>query len=257
VADVTVVAISGSSGLFGSAFLAKLPKELQISGSVKLRSLTTLEIYNEVEVLAAAGTKTFLHLAWPASSFVGNYRSSEENFEVLRKTIILEEACFEFGISFIGVGSVLDKVGDVKNYYHLTKFACRQMLDSQIQSESIAWIRPYYVFNNDSWPEFIHENKSLPVRILNNSPRDFIHLDDVVTGLFAIIKHGILGEIDLGSGLMTKPSELCDVLGKRYQIESEPSGEMIGSELLYSHQHPRLLEHWAPKTTHTLLKERK
>lgn len=256
-ADVTLVAISGSSGLFGAAFLAKLPKELQISGLLKLKSLTTSEIYKEVEKLAATGTKTFLHLAWPASSSVGNYRSSEENFHVLRKTIILEEACFVSGISFIGVGSVLDKVSAIKNYYHLTKFVCRQMLNSQIHNESIAWVRPYYVFNTDSWPQFIHENKSLPVRILDNSPRDFIHLDDVITGLFAIIQHGILGEIDLGSGLMTKPSELCDALEKKYQIESEPPGDMIASEILYSHQHPRLLEHWSPNATHALVKARK
>jgi nucleoside-diphosphate-sugar epimerase len=255
-ADATLVAISGATGLFGKAFLAKLPNEIKISGSLRLRNLSTLEIYREVEKLASIGTKSFLHLAWPASSSLGNYRTSEENFDVLQKTVILQSACLQNGVSFVGLGSVLDKVREVENYYHLTKFVCRKFFESQILDRTLTWVRPYYVFNHDSWPEFMHVNNSPIVRILNNSPRDFIHLDDIVTGLFAIIEHRIMGEVDLGSGLMTKPSDICEALGKKYRIESNPSGNLTTLNVLYAHPHLGLSEYWTPKITLSLVKEK-
>lgn len=256
-ADATLVGISGASGLFGTALLSKLPKEIVVSGSIDLRSLSTSEIFREVARLAEAGSECFLHLAWPASSSVSNYRFSAENFEVLQKTIILQEACLQTGIHFIGLGSVLDKVSEIENYYHLSKFACRQMLMPRILDESITWIRPYYVFDDQSWPEYLHATKNLPVKILNNSPRDFIHLDDVTTGIIAIICHKIKGEIDLGSGMMTKPSDLCEAFGKQYQIESDMPIQLAHNDLLGSQTHSLLSQYWVPNRTRTLVKEKK
>jgi nucleoside-diphosphate-sugar epimerase len=256
VADATLIGLSGESGLFGSAFLSNIPQEICISGSINLRSLSATEIFSEVEKLAKLGSESFLHLAWPASSSLGNYRFSEENFDVLQKTIILQDACMRTGINFIGIGSVLDKVSTVENYYHLAKFACRQMLKARILDETITWIRPHYVFNDVSWPEFIHANNNLPVIIFNDSPRDFIHLDDVITGIIAIISHKIKGEIDLGSGIMTKTSDLCNALGKQYKIESDMSMQHLNNNQRSAQSHSRLSQYWAPNKTRTLLKER-
>jgi nucleoside-diphosphate-sugar epimerase len=254
VADTTLIGLSGESGLFGSAILSNLPQEIRISGMINLRSLPTVEIFREVEKLAKLGSESFLHLAWPASSSLSNYRFSEENFEVLQKTIILQDACMQTGINFIGIGSVLDKVSTVENYYHLAKFACRQMLKARILDETITWIRPYYVFNDDSWPEFIYATKNLPVIIFNDSPRDFIHLDDVVTGIIEIISHKIKGEIDLGCGIMTKPSDLCTVLGKGYSIELDGHAAHLNNHQLSSQPHSILSHYWAPNKTLELLK---
>jgi len=255
-ADATLIGLSGASGLFGSAFLSNLPQEIVVSGSISLRSKSTAEIFREVEKLAKLGSESFLHLAWPASSSLSNYRFSEENFEILQKTIMLQEACLQTGINFIGIGSVLDKVSTIENHYHLSKFACRQMFKTRIIDETITWIRPYYVFNDDSWPDFIYATKNEPVMIINDSPRDFVHLDDVITGIISIISHKIKGEIDLGSGIMTKPSDLCKALGKQYKIESDMLVDHLNDNQLRSQTHSILSKYWSPHKTRALVKEK-
>ena len=255
-ADAPIIAISGASGLFGSAFLSKYSENLQVTKSLKLKTLADADIYKEIESISASGTQTFLHLAWPASSAKENYRFSEENFDALRKTVLLKEACFRMGINFVGIGTVLDKVGMADNHYQLAKFSCRQMFRHEIEEERITWVRPHYVFNDDSWPNFLHSDESLPVTINNNSPRDFIHLDDVISGLFFILQKQMFGEIDLGSGWLTKPSELCEAFGKEFIIEhSETDGVQLEASPT-ANPHPRLSQHWAPTKTHALLKEK-
>lgn len=255
-ADAPIIAISGASGLFGSAFLAKYSENLQVTKSLKLKTLADVDIYKEIESISASGTQTFLHLAWPASSAKENYRFSEENFDALRKTVLLKEACFQAGINFVGIGTVVDKVSMADSHYQLAKFSCRQMFRREIEEEKIAWVRPHYVFNDDSWPSFLHSNESLPVTILNNSPRDFIHLDDVISGLFIILQRQMFGEIDLGSGWLTKPSELCEAFRKEFIIKhSGTDGVQLEASPTAS-PHTRLKQHWAPTKTHALLKEK-
>ena len=255
-ADAPIIAISGASGLFGSAFLSKYSENLQVTKSLKLKTIADADIYKEIESISASGTQTFLHLAWPASSAKENYRFSEENFDALRKTVLLKEACFRMGINFVGIGTVLDKVGMADNHYQLAKFSCRQMFRHEIEEERITWVRPHYVFNDDSWPNFLHSDESLPVTIHNNSPRDFIHLDDVISGLFLILQKQMFGEIDLGSGWLTKPSELCEVFGKEFIVEHSGTGGVQFEASPTASPHPRLMQHWAPTKTHALLKEK-
>jgi nucleoside-diphosphate-sugar epimerase len=255
-ADAPIIAISGASGLFGSAFLAKYSENLHVTKSLQLQNLADADIYREIESLSAFGTQTFLHLAWSASSSKENYRFSEENFDALRKTVLLKEACSQMGIKFVGIGTVVDKVGITESYYQLAKFTCRQMFRREIEEEKITWVRPHYVFNDDSWPSFLQSDKSLPVTILNNSPRDFIHLDDVISGLFLILQKKILGEIDLGSGWLTKPSELCEAFGKEFIIEQGETGGVQLEASPTASSHPRLSQYWVPTKTHALLKEK-
>jgi nucleoside-diphosphate-sugar epimerase len=254
-ADAPLVAISGASGLIGSAFMNKYSASLRLTKILKMKSLTYDQVLSEIESISASGTKSLLHLAWPASSSSDNYRISEDNFDALRKTILTQEACSQFGINFIGIGTILDKVSSVDSYYQMAKFTCRQMFRREIAEERITWVRPYFVFNNNSWPGFLHVPKKSSVRILNDSPRDFIHLDDVVSGLFTILEKEIRGEIDLGSRRLTKPSELCEKLGKNYIIESADSGEASAEYSTSAAEHPLLSQHWAPTKTHALLKE--
>jgi nucleoside-diphosphate-sugar epimerase len=254
-ADAPLVAISGASGLIGSAFMNKYSASLRVTKILKMKRLTDSQIFKEIESISAFGTKSLLHLAWPASSSSDNYRVSEDNFDALRKTILIQAACSQFGINFIGVGTILDKISSVDSYYQMTKFTCRQIFRREISEERITWVRPFFVFNNNSWPGFLHVPQNSSVRILNDSPRDFIHLDDVVSGLFTILERELRGEIDLGSRRLTKPSELCDRLGKNYIIQNADSDEASGEYSTYATEHPLLSQHWAPTKTHALLKE--
>lgn len=254
-ASPTLIGISGASGLFGSAFLRKLPENIAITKVVSLREVSTLEIYDFVEELSMMRTETFLHLAWPASSSKNDYRISRENFEVLRKTIILAEACLTNNINFVGIGSAVDYMSKFENYYQVSKFVCREMLRPQIEERLIAWLRPHYVFNNNSWPQFLFPENLLPISIQDDSPRDYIHLDDVISALYVIIQHQLMGQIDIGSGFLTRPSELCRALGKKFEIHS--NGKTIYDMGANTDVDSLLLNLWSPRITRDFLQERK
>jgi nucleoside-diphosphate-sugar epimerase len=256
-ADALSVAVSGSTGLIGSAFLEKIPEKIQITNRIHFKTLNVSEIPGIVETISSQGVDVFLHLGWPASTFEGDYRSSESNFDALQKTIVLKEACLRANISFVGIGSVVDANYDHGNLYQLAKFACRQMLEPDIQNETITWVRPYYVFDDGSWPNFLHADNGSPTIIQDNGFRDFIHIEDVVTGLWAIIQHQLKGKIDLGSGILKKPSDICEIYGKDFRVHSN-SAEALGISLYDSAEsHYRLSQYWAPFKTQKLFKERK
>ena len=158
---------------------------------------------------------------------------------------------------FVGIGSAVDSFCGDGNLYQLTKFTCRQMLRSEIQDEIITWVRPFYVFNNDSWPDFLHGDLALPVLIQDNNARDFIHLDDVVTALWAIIQYGLKGEIDLGTGILRKPSDICGVYGREFQVRPDFVESAGNPQYASAKPHLRLSEYWTPKKTLDLFKERK
>jgi nucleoside-diphosphate-sugar epimerase len=256
-ANALSIAVTGSTGLIGSAFLDKIPEKVLLERRIHLNTLAVSAIPNVVQSLSSEGVDVLLHLGWPASTFKENYRFAESNFDALQKTIVLKEACLENNILFVGIGSVVDSFCGDGNFYQLTKFACRQMLSSEIRDEIITWVRPFYVFNNDSWPTFLHGDVNLPILIQDNNDRDFIHIDDVVTGLWAIIQHRIRGEIDLGSGILRKPSDICAVFGKEFQVRSDFVEKTVSSQYAPAKPNLQLSKYWNPKQTIDIFKERK
>ena len=254
-ASPKLVAISGSSGFFGTNFLNNIPKGIEVTKKLSFKKLSASEIQREIETLRQMGTETFLHLAWPASSSKIDYRNSESNFDALEKTIILKDACERSNILFIGIGSVLDKSLETKSLYQLTKYVGRKMLLSAIEEEAITWIRPYFVFDNSTWPSFIHERDSYPVLIKDDSPRDYVHLDDVVSAIIAIVLHEIKGEIDIGSGVLRRPSQLCQALGKNFIIENDREYKLEKKEFIPAKVKTQLMENWTTKATTSVFKE--
>jgi len=255
VADATRIALSGSSGLIGSAFTKKLPKKIQIVGSLQMSLIPLSEINNSIESLSKLGVEAFLHLGWPASSFPENYRNTADNFDALQKTVILKEACLRANIMFIGIGSGIDKKSEMENFYQLTKFTCREMFSAQIDRKEITWVRPFYIFDDNSWPEFLHRKSTSPIQILDDSPRDFIHLDDVVSALFEIIQKKIMGEIDLGTGRLVKPSNICTAFGRSFHTEANSAGVLAKNNIESAQKHSKLNKCWSPTRTLALLKE--
>jgi hypothetical protein len=140
------------------------------------------------------------------------------NFDALEKTLMYKRACEMFNIKFIGIGSVVDETPLAENFYSLTKFVARQTFSDAIAGKEITWLRPFYVFDNLTWPRYLHGDKSEKLLINDDAPRDFIHICDVTEGIESVIRLGITGEIDLGSQLMNRPSQLCKIMKKDYSI---------------------------------------
>ena len=254
--DLTI-AVSGSTGLVGSAFLRRIPANVKVNNRVQLRNLSMSEISKVVESISREGVEVFLHLGWPASTSEGNYRDSESNFDAIQRTLFLKEACLNANIAFIGIGSVIDGFFIGGNLYQMSKFVCRQILKPEIEKGTITWIRPHFVFNDQSWPEFLHGERTRPILIHDNSARDFIHLEDVISGLWAVIQNRLKGEIDLGSGILKSPSDLCGIYKKKFEVHPD-FVESMGNPWYQSAKLSDLLaEYWVPTKTLDLFKEKK
>jgi nucleoside-diphosphate-sugar epimerase len=217
VAAIKLVAVSGASGLVGTSFKENLPSDFRIVHEVKSSIINISNLAAEVELAASRGAKDFIHLGWPASSNHENYRISKSNFDALEKSLILRRACEKFDMNFIAFGSPMDLLLSVDNAYSLTKYVLRQILLDDIVSQKITWLRPFYIFNDSSWPHFLHQNE--PVIIIDDSPRDFIHISDVVIAIELVVRTQIRGEVDVGSEILTRPSELCRSLGKNFYFD--------------------------------------
>jgi len=246
VARVRLIAISGSTGLIGKTFIEKLSADIKIIHTVNSSKVKIHGIEKEIEYASQKGAEYFLNLGWPASSYGASYQNSLQNFDALEKTLAFRRACEIFHIDFIGVGSVVDKTPLPKNLYSLTKYVAREIFSDAIETRKITWLRPYYVFNLATWPYYLHNTENEKVIINNDAPRDFIHVNDVAEAIESVIRLGIKGEIDLGSQLLKRPSEICEIMKKEYCVSHNNSVE---NSFLISKKNITLSQVWKPKNT--------
>ena len=245
-ARVRLIAISGSTGLIGKTFIEKLSPDLKIIHTINSSKIEIHSIEKEVEYASQKGAEYFLNLGWPASSYGASYQKSLLNFDALEKTLAFRRACEIFHIDFIGIGSVVDKTPLPKNLYSLTKYVAREIFSDAIETRKITWLRPYYVFNLATWPYYLHNTEYEKIVINNDAPRDFIHVKDVTEAIESVIRLGIKGEIDLGSQLLKRPSEICKIMKKKYYV---PDNNSVENSFLVSKMNRTLSEVWKPKHT--------
>jgi nucleoside-diphosphate-sugar epimerase len=105
---------------------------------------------------------------------------------------------------------------DPESNYSIAKHRARQIFLEDIKSRQISWIRPHFVFNGKDWPKFIYSDAIQPLVINDDSPRDFIHIKDVALGINKVLENNLMGEIDIGSGILKRPSDLCKALGLKF-----------------------------------------
>jgi nucleoside-diphosphate-sugar epimerase len=78
------------------------------------------------------------------------------------------------------------------------------------------------VFDNQTWPQFIGDAaKGVRTRILDDSARSFIHVEDVVGAIALAVSKGLTGEIDIMFKKKVRPSELLGALGYRFEVIDE------------------------------------
>jgi hypothetical protein len=220
-ADVKLIAMSGSSGLIGGILNKNLSPDIQVVHIAKASKIKVEQIESEIRIASGKGAKYFLHLGWPASTTINNYKISLTNYDALEKTLVFKRACDKFGLHFIGFGSTVDRFPDSESTYSITKYVARQIFSKDILKNNMTWLRPFYIFNQDFWPEFIHRNSGKKVLIRNDSPRNFIHVNDVTRGIESVIRCDFQGRIDLGSQFLRKPSDLCAALNIQFCIQGK------------------------------------
>ena len=215
-----LIAITGLTGFIGGY----LSRRLELQGvefkAISVRALGEEYVQAEIGKLKNEGVHSIVHLAWPASSTV-DYKNSKENIEASILSIDLGRSCVEAGIRFFGLGSPAEFFPN-KSQYARSKRDCRDGLQGLIDSGQVAWLRPHYVFDNQTWPQFIGDAaKGVQTRILDDSAKSFIHVEDVVGAIALAVSKGLTGEIDIMFKKKVRPSELLGALGYRCEVIDE------------------------------------
>ncbi|MFL6106651.1 MAG: NAD-dependent epimerase/dehydratase family protein [Marmoricola sp.] len=242
------VLITGSTGLLGRWTLAHWPAELEaVEALHDEHDLTDARAF--VALVRATQADVVLHLAWCASG-TPNYRTSNDNERWTESSLQAARYCMKEGVRFIATGTVVDTTPG-SDRYATAKHELRTHLQREIAEESIAWIRPFYVFDPVARrPALVAdclEARSAGRTVELRSPHskhDFIHASDVGEAMVQIISHGLAGVIDVGSGVARTVRDLasaCGAVVADHVGDGRPAAEVVAdtSELAARGWRPR------------------
>jgi nucleoside-diphosphate-sugar epimerase len=228
------IAISGHTGLIGSK-ASGLFRNNEVSFiPFSFRELSKNEVRDLVNAFVNQGCKTILLLSWPGSS-TEDYRNSAQNYSCKNAIRLIIEEAVEKGLRVVATGTILE-FSPIRSSYTDSKAELREEISEHIEAGRVTWARPHFVFEPHKWPTFV---RSEAVEIENDAPRDFIAADDVADAFFRIISNGLVGEIEICSGTLRKPSELLESLGIQFRVQDSkmdllPAPRLPNSDLISS-----------------------
>jgi nucleoside-diphosphate-sugar epimerase len=211
--------ITGATGLLGTHVVDNwdLPGVELVNAEREVYDL--LQPGVPTELVQRYKPQTVIHLAWVASG-THDYRTSPDNQKWVEATRELESACLSIGAWFIATGTLLDETTSATDAYSYAKAKLRVLLDEAISSRVITWLRPHYVIDLERQrPSLIAEalrarssNSCLSLRS-PESQHDFIVASDVGRAIVEVVRHGLRGVVQIGSGELRKVQDLVAVLG--------------------------------------------
>ena len=193
-------------------------------------------------LVAATHPDQALHLAWYVEA--GKYWQAKENLDCVRMTLSLAQALAESGCSrFVGAGTcaeydwdyglLKEDVTPLKPHflYGACKNATREILQAFCDRSGMgfAWTRVFLLYGPREAPE-----RLIPYVIRSllkgevakctggEQTRDFLHVEDVASAMWAVAKSGFSGPVNIGSGQAVKVQDLVAIvarlLGREDQI---------------------------------------
>lgn len=247
------VGITGSSGLIGSVTSKALISQGIDVLNVSFREVAKLDQAQTIDYIRGLNLGPIIHTAWPASS-THDYLQSQENFSCALATERLARAQLQLDGYLIAFGSVLDSGSDSHSApYSRAKSMARELLNTSEFAQTVSWLRPYFVFSQGRWPNFLKTaTPDCVTSLKDNSPREYIELSDIVTAVLTVLRYRLTGIVDIGSGFKRSPLQLLSALGlKGKLIDSQHLTLDIAisdASLLRSHG-------WTPSETEKLLGE--
>jgi len=173
-----------------------------------------------------------IHLAWYANP--GEYLHARENVDLIGATVRLATMLADLGCHrFVGVGTCFEYATEVgylsestplqpKFLYSAAKAATFMILSSlPLGDMTIAWARLFYLFGPQE-----NERRLVPSVIrslskgqeanctLGEQIRDFLHVEDVASALWAIAQSPIVGPVNVGSGSPVSVATLVTAIGE-------------------------------------------
>lgn len=238
------VLITGINGFIG-AYVARaaLAEGMDVVGMVRptsdLRRIESIEdkitlVHGALAALPDVSCELCIHCAWYAEP--GKYPHAIENLESLSGTAGLVVKLAESGCArFVGIGSCFEYDFDrgwlredspVKpaTLYAGAKAAMSTLLPKLGEKCGIAttWVRLFYQYG-----PFEDTRRLMPVVIrammrgeqfdttLGEQVRDFLHVEDVGTGVVAAAKTGLDGIVNVGSGSPVTVRRIVETIGAK------------------------------------------
>jgi dTDP-6-deoxy-L-talose 4-dehydrogenase (NAD+) len=223
------VLITGASGLIGrrvvEAFQADPPVALVALGRADVDLLVPGawgRLFDELS------PDSVVHLAWSASA-KPDYRDHEDNWRWAETTIEAATIAAERGIQFLGTGTSVD-IAPGADAYSRSKSAVREALAKRITAGELAWLRPFYVFDEERpSPAVLRAAlaaKSSGERVALASPHarhDFVHAIDAGTAIRTAVRARLTGAVDIGSGVLAAVADLVEAYGCEWVAGGAPS----------------------------------
>ena len=208
--------VTGASGLIGAHFMRAFEGDTIVAIPHSEADLLAEGVM--AELVAHHRPVTVVHLAWCASGSPG-YRTSGDNALWLDRSVDLLAACRRFGAHLVLTGTVSDD-GSGTDAYSRSKAELRGIAREAAAHQSLSFVRPHYVFDPDRGrPQLIADalaaaRAEVPVELADPYARhDFIHAADVANALLLVIRHRLLGEVDIGSGNLHEVREVVSAAG--------------------------------------------
>jgi nucleoside-diphosphate-sugar epimerase len=173
-----------------------------------------------------------IHLAWYAVP--GKYLNSKENLDSIQASLNLFSQLAELGCKrFVGIGTCFEydlSLGYLSEssltkpitLYAATKVALSTILQqfAQITEMEVAWIRLFYQYG-----PMEDERRLIPGIISSllrdevvkttkgEQIRDFLHIEDVASAIWAVAKSNVSGVVNVGSGQPVTVGQIALELG--------------------------------------------
>jgi nucleoside-diphosphate-sugar epimerase len=207
-----------------------------------LVSLCHCDLYDDQAVrrlISATRPETALHLAWYTEP--GKYWEARENLDCVRMSLSLAQALNEVGCPrFVGAGTcaeydwnygfLSEKATPLKprSFYGICKDATREVLEAFCAQAGtgFAWTRFFYLYGPRE-----AKQRLIPYVVLTllkggtakctggEQMRDFLHVEDAASAMWAVAKSDLCGAVNIGSGQPVKVRTVVETIARKLQRE--------------------------------------